>query len=111
PVRLDVALRDLPRRHAFLVPAPDDLVVDVGEVLHELHRVPAVAQVAADHVEHDRAAPVADVAHVVHRDPAHVHPHLAAAGRGQLVLPAGQGVERAHGHQTVSTLTTAMEAI
>src|SRR4029434_10249776 len=110
PVLGDVALRDVPGRDALLAGAPDDLVVDIGVVLDELHCVPAVSQIAPDDVEHDRAAAVADVADVVDRHAANVDSHARAPPPNQALLAPALGVERARGHRT-STLTTAIEAM
>ncbi len=57
--------------------AGDDLVVDVGEVLDELHRVAAVLEVAADHIHPDEGASVADVGMELRRHAADVDPQHA----------------------------------
>ena len=46
---------------------------DVGEVAHEGHVQPRVAEVADQYVEDDRRAGVTDVAEIVGRDAADVH--------------------------------------
>ena len=57
----NVALGDLARGHAFLVRAPNDLVLDIGEVPHERQAIPGEAQVARDDVEDDHHLGVTDV--------------------------------------------------
>src|SRR5262249_460831 len=106
----DVAFRDVAGAHAFGVGALDDSVVDVGEVLDERHAIPLVGEVPANDVEDDGAPRVPDVAEVVHRDPAHVHPHLARHGWNEILLLAREGVVDAEAHVT-STPTTAMAAM
>ena len=92
----DVFFRDFLARDALFVCALDDLVVHVGEVLHERHLVAAVLEIAAQHVEHDDRARVADVDVVIHRRAAGVHTHLAGLDRHELFLLHGHGVEQFH---------------
>jgi len=70
-------LRYLGRGAPLLVSTVDDLVVHVGEVLRERDIVAARDEPAANHVEADERARVADVDVVVHRGAAHVHADLA----------------------------------
>src|SRR5438876_894052 len=92
-VGVDVQSRNgLPRETQF--PGPiDDLVVHVREVLDERDVEASVFQVAADDVEDDGAAGVAEVRIIIDRHPAHVHADLAGHQRLERILPAGQGVE------------------
>ena len=99
PVLGDVALGHLGRRHALGLGAPDDPVVDVGEVLDEGDAQAAEGEKAADDVEDQRAARVADVAQVVGGDPADVHADLARHERGEVLLPAAERVEDLERHQ------------
>ena len=92
----DVLFRDLLAGDALLVGALDDLVVHVGEVLHERHLVAAVLQIAAQHVEHDDRARVADVDVVIHRRAAGIHAHFARLDRHELFLLHGHGVVQFH---------------
>ncbi len=108
PEGLDIPLGHLARRHAFLVGAPDDLVLDVREVPDERDAVPVKAQVAGDDVEDDHHPRVPDVGQVVHGHAARVHLDLARRERDELLLRARHGVVDLHG---TSTLTTAMAAI
>ena len=83
----------------------DDLVVDVGHVLHEDHVETAPRQVAADDVEADERAGVADMDVVVHRGTAHVHLHLAVLERHEVDLLVHLRVEylyHASSHSSVS---------
>ena len=65
-VFLDIALCDGVEVNALFVGLVDDLVVDVGEVLHELDLVAAVLEVAAQQVENDERTRVADMEVVVY---------------------------------------------
>ena len=76
---LDVTGGDLTVGHALLVCAADDLIVNVGEVLHEGHLVAAIFKITAEHIEHGKATRVADVEKVIYRRTAGVH--LDFAGR------------------------------
>ena len=79
-----------PRRGtALLVGAVDDLVVDVGDVLDEADVEALPLQVAADHVEGQERARVADVDVVVDRRAADVHRDLARLARDELLLASG----------------------
>ena len=95
-VLLDVLFRHFLGGDALLVGTLDNLVVYVGEVLHERHLVAAVLQIAAQHVEHDDRARVADVDVVIHRRAAGVHTHFARLDRHELFLLHGHGVVQFH---------------
>ena len=96
--RLGVLGGHLGSAAAFLKRLADDLVVHVGDVLHERHVEAAPHKVTADHVEADERAGVADVNVVVHGRSAHVHAHLAALERLEVDLRAGlRIVESDHG--------------
>ena len=77
---------------AFLVGFLDDFVVYVGDVRHELHLEAAPRKVAADDVEADERASVADVDVVVHGGAAHVHADFAVLERFEGNLLAQFGV-------------------
>ena len=70
----------------------DNLVVDVGDILHERHVEAAPNEIAADHVEADERARVADVDAVVHGRAADVHADLAGLLRLELDFLAQLGV-------------------
>ncbi len=70
----------------------DDLVVNVGDVAHIGQLIAAVAQPARDQVEGDHAAPVAQMAVVVHGHAAHVHAHLVAVQRRENLFALAQRV-------------------
>ena len=59
----------------------DDLVIDIGDVGDELHLEAAPGEVAADDVEADEGARVADMDVVVHGGTAHVHADLPVLER------------------------------
>ena len=75
-------------RARLLGSAADDLIVHVGHVLHEGDIEAAPDEVAADHVEGDERARVADVDAVVHRRPADVHGDLPRLDRFEVHLLA-----------------------
>ena len=75
----------------------DDLVVDVGEVLHELDLVAAVLEVAAQQVENDERTRVADMEVVVYGRAAGIHLYLARRDRNEFFLLTGQCVVEFHG--------------
>jgi hypothetical protein len=92
----DVALGDLGGGDARVVGASDDAIVHIGVVAHERHPVSLELQIAAEHVEDERAARMADVGGVVDGDAAHVHADLARMKRHQLVLAARHRVVDLH---------------
>jgi hypothetical protein len=63
-----------------------DLVVDVGDVLGELHGVPAALEPALEPHRQHEGARIADVDALVHRRPTEVHADRARRGR-EIVLP------------------------
>jgi hypothetical protein len=71
--RRDEAFGERVDRLAILGGAPDDLVVDVGDVAHVREAVATVPQIAAHDVEHEQHACMTDVHEVVHGEPAYVH--------------------------------------
>ena len=83
---------DLGGGAAFLVCLGDDLIVDIGDVLHEGHLIAAIHEVAANGVEGDKGAGVADVDAVVDRWSADVHAHLALFNGLELFLLVSLGV-------------------
>ena len=92
-VLLDIAVGDDVVGDALLVCLADDLVVNIGEVLHEGHLVAAVLEIAAQQVKHDERAGVADVEIVVHGRAARIHLDLARRDRHKLLFLSGQRVE------------------
>ena len=88
--------RDLGGRTALLVGALDNLVVDIGEVLGERDLVAARDEPAANHIEADERAGVADVNVVVDRGAAHVHADLAGLDGLELFLFMGSAVVDTH---------------
>ena len=72
----------------------DELVIDIGDVGN---LVAPVFQIAAQGVEHDQRACVADVDIVVHGRAADVDAVLAGHLRHKFFLLSGQGVEDLHG--------------
>ena len=105
-VFLDIAVGNHVIGHAFLVGLVNHLVVDIGEILHELHLIAAVFKVAAQQVEHDERARVADVEIVVHGRAAGIHFDLARGDRDKLLFLTGQGVEQFHSFISFSDLFT-----
>src|SRR6185503_20270385 len=59
----------------LLVCTFDDLVIHVGEVLDEFNLVAGGLKIPSDHIEHERAARMADMAIVVDRHATDVHPN------------------------------------
>ena len=92
----NIALGDLFGGDALLVCLFDDLVVDVGKVLHEGHIVAAELQVPAQGVKDADRAGVADVDKVIDGRPAGVHLDLARLQRDKFLLLSGEGVENFH---------------
>ena len=83
--RLDVLGRVLADGNARRRGVADDLVVHVGDV-HDVADLHArELQEAAQHVDLQKGAEVADVAVVVNRRPAGVHPQRLAVGGDELV--------------------------
>ena len=95
--RVGVLGRDRGGLHTALVCALDDLVVDVGQVLGERDVVAALDEPAADDVERQERAGVADVNLVVDRGAADVHGHLAGHNRLELDLAVQRRVVELHG--------------
>ena len=95
--RLDVLRRVGAQVLAGLLGAENRPVVDVGEVHHLVHPPPAhVLQRAAQHVQADEGAEVADVPAVVDREAAGVHAHRVAHRRDKRLFLAREGVVKAH---------------
>ena len=83
---------------AFLGGVADDLVVHVGNVHDVAHLEPALPQKAAQNVHRDEGPEVADVAVVVDRGPAGVHPHFIILQGMEFFDLAGQRVVQAQCH-------------
>jgi hypothetical protein len=95
---VSVSAGHLGRLDALLVRRLDDLVVDVRDVLDEADIVAAVLEVAADHVEAQECARVADVDVVVDGRAAHVHEGLALLARDEVLFGADHRVVQAECH-------------
>ncbi len=91
------ALGDLLHRGALFLALGDELVVDVGDVGNVQYLVAAVFQIAAQGVEHDQRAGVADVDEVINGGTADVDAVLARHLRHEFFFLTGQGVKDLHG--------------
>ena len=80
----------------LLVGSIDNLVINVGQILGKRHFVTARDKPAANNVETDKRAGVADVDIVIHRGAAHIHAHLARLDRLELCLFMGLGAVDLH---------------
>ena len=76
----------------------DDLVIDVGDIDHEPHLMPACHEPACHGVKHDGPHQVPHVAIVVDRRATDVHADLAGLQGIQGPLGAGDGVVQLNGH-------------
>ena len=97
----DVAIAHRLHGAALLGGPFEDLVVDVGEVLHEGHRVAPPLQMAAQHVPDDVTAGVAQMAEVIDRDTAAVDAHLARLQGHEGLGAPGEGVGQPQAHGMV----------
>ena len=84
---------------ALLGGVADDLVVHVGDVHDVAHPEPALQQEAAQNVHRDKGPEVADVAVVIDRGPAGVHPHFVILQGMEFFDLAGQRVVKAQCHE------------
>ena len=87
-----IEARNLGGRPPLGQPLANDLVVDIGDVVHIAHVKAARAQVAHDHVERNRSARVTNVAEIVHGHAADVDGDLARLERLEFHLLLGPGV-------------------
>ena len=92
----DEALAQFLDGRALFVGAADHLVVNIGKVLHKGHVVTAPFQIAAQHIEHDDGARIADVNIVIDRRAAGVNAQLSLVQRDQFFLFAGHRVIDPH---------------
>ena len=104
--RLDVLLGEGADRDAALERAPDDLVVDVGDVAHVGDAIADRLQPALGDVERQHEARVPHVAEVVDRDAADVEARVARLDRSEALGRAGQRVVDAKCHAAGSLLRT-----
>ncbi len=83
----NVLLRELLSGDPPLIGPFDDLVVHVGEVTHIGHVEPLVAEITIESIENHEGSGVTDVASVVNRHAADVHPHLLVVDGGKGLFP------------------------
>ena len=83
-------------RYAALLGPLNDLVVNIGEVLHVAHVVALVLKVAAQGVEHDVAESVSNVGCRVRRYAADVHFDFVGVGGDKFFDPSAQSVVKFH---------------
>ena len=81
---LYIALGNLGEINMLLVCASDYFIVDIREILNELHIVAAIFEIAAQDIEDAQRAGVADVDIVIHGRNAGVHLDLARSYRDEL---------------------------
>lgn len=79
-------------RSTFLERLIDDLVIHIGHVLHEGNFEPAPREIAANRVERDERARIADMDVVVYGRAAHIHAYFALVHGNELTLGARFGV-------------------
>ena len=65
--------------------AGDNLVIDIGEILHVLHSVATKLKIPPDDIEEDIAHGVPDVALAIRGDPADIHLYCVTHG-GELLF-------------------------
>jgi hypothetical protein len=83
-VDLDVPVPELVPRLADLVRLPENVVVDVGDILDVADTIPLVPQQPAQHVKRQVAKRVAEVSGIVRRDATDIDADLVA-GRPELL--------------------------
>ena len=91
------ALGDLLHGGALLLPLLDELIVDIGDVGNIEHLVAAVLKVAAQGIEHDQRAGVADVDIVINGRAADIDAVFTGHLRHEFFFLAGQRIENLHG--------------
>ena len=97
-VGLDIFRGDRVAADALFIRPLDDLVIHVGEVLDEFNLVAAEFEIPPDHIEHERAARMADMAVVVDGHAADIHPNGLRLERVErLLFPCESVVDREHG--------------
>lgn len=92
----DVALSYLGNGDALFIGLLDELVIDVGEVLHELYLIAAVFQITAQHIKYADRTGIADMDVVIHGRAAGIDPDLARFQRHKFFLFTGQGIVDSH---------------
>jgi len=95
----DHAVGEFTDRFAVFQCAADDLVLDIRDVAHESHTQPRSAEPAPHYIEGHGGARMADVAKIVDRDAAHVHPHVAGFDRRKTLQPTRKRVVDLQGHR------------
>jgi hypothetical protein len=95
-----VLVADRPPRAALVTGLGDDLVVDVRDVADERDVVAAVFEPAAEDVEVQARADVADVRGGLHGGTTEVDRDTARCERGEVANLPGAGVVQANGHGT-----------
>ena len=101
----DVALGNLLAGNPFLVGPVDDLVVHVRVIADVGHFIAPEAEKAVDDVKDHRRPGMADMAAVIDRDPADIHPHFSLSQRGEFFFLLGQGIVDFQGHGLHDTET------
>ena len=95
---------NLLHRGPLLLAFLDEFVINVGDVGDVVDLVAAVFQVAAQGVEHDHRARVADVNIIINRRAADIDAIFALLLGGELLFLAGHGVEDLHSLHVPSSI-------
>ena len=96
---LDVLLGVLLHGEAVARGVADDLVLNVSDVHDVLELVAALLQEAAQRVDHDEGAEVADVSVVVNGGPAGIHADEVVFQRPELLNFSGQSIKELKRHE------------
>ena len=95
-ILLDILLGDLRSGNALLLRPVDDLVVDIGEVLHELYFIASELEISSQRVKHNKRARVAYMEKVIDRRAADIHFDLARLDRHELLFAVSKRVIDLH---------------
>ena len=95
-VFLDIFFGNLRCGNAFFLGTFDDLIIDIGEILHEFYLVAAVFQIFSERVEYNERSCVADMKIVVDRRSADIHLDLARLQRYEFFFFSCQCVINLH---------------
>ncbi|MPM77053.1 hypothetical protein SDC9_124052 [bioreactor metagenome] len=100
-ILLDKPLAELLDRCPLLVRAADHLVVNIRKILYKAHVITAIFQIAAQRIEYDKRARVANMKIVVNRRTAGIHGYLSGYERYELFLFARHRIIDLHGVSSI----------
>ena len=110
-VSVNVAITHRLHRASFFSRPIQNLVINIGKVLHIAHLVALPLQIAPQHIPSHIGTGMAQVAIVIYRHPTAIHRHLPFLNRNKRVFLASECVVKSETHVKYSCVSTHLSPV